>query len=318
MPRGITQDDVWKACDALLLEGARPTIERVRQKIGSGSPNTVSPYLETWFKHLGGRIKDPGTFAPPADVPDPVLQAAKHFWEAALAQTRLDFEERLQKGLADAVANVESEKEKASQANAAAFEAAGKAARLEASLEKREVEWQREQATRIGLEARLNEARDQATQLRSELDQARAEGLAARDGAQRAVDEAIHRLSAMERRAMLEIDAERTGRARAEKRSEGLEQRLEAAQVDLRALGAKRAEEVGALRAQVQGLQVNLDAALGREQALQRRVDDLISRLAAAELDGKAARAQAELAERLITSRQTSAKPRKMRAKTAT
>lgn len=72
MPRGITQDDVWKACDALLLEGARPTIERVRQKIGSGSPNTVSPFLETWFKNLGGRIKDPGAFAAPPELPDPV------------------------------------------------------------------------------------------------------------------------------------------------------------------------------------------------------------------------------------------------------
>ena len=43
MPRGIDQDDVWKAADALLIEGARPTIERIRQKIGRGSPNTVSP-----------------------------------------------------------------------------------------------------------------------------------------------------------------------------------------------------------------------------------------------------------------------------------
>ena len=41
--RGIQEDDVWGAADALLAEGLRPTIERVRQKIGRGSPNTVSP-----------------------------------------------------------------------------------------------------------------------------------------------------------------------------------------------------------------------------------------------------------------------------------
>ena len=58
MATGITESDVWTAADALLLEGARPTIERVRQKIGRGSPNTVSPYLETWFKALGARIRD--------------------------------------------------------------------------------------------------------------------------------------------------------------------------------------------------------------------------------------------------------------------
>ena len=68
---------------ALLLEGARPTIERVRQKLGRGSPNTVSPMLDTWFKHLGTRIKDPGAFSAPGSTPDPVHQAAKHLWEVA-------------------------------------------------------------------------------------------------------------------------------------------------------------------------------------------------------------------------------------------
>ena len=42
MSRGITENDVWQAADALLLEGARPTIERVRQKIGRGSPNRLA------------------------------------------------------------------------------------------------------------------------------------------------------------------------------------------------------------------------------------------------------------------------------------
>ena len=44
--RGIQEADVFTAADALLAEGKRPTIERVRLKIGRGSPNTVSPMLE--------------------------------------------------------------------------------------------------------------------------------------------------------------------------------------------------------------------------------------------------------------------------------
>lgn len=89
-PRGITETDVWQAADALLLEGARPTIERVRQKIGRGSPNTVSPYLETWFKTLGARIADPKAFSAPPALPDPIAQAAKHFWETALTAARAE------------------------------------------------------------------------------------------------------------------------------------------------------------------------------------------------------------------------------------
>ena len=57
--RGIQEPQVWQAADALLHEGLRPTIERVRQKIGSGSPNTVSPMLERWFATLGQRLGGP-------------------------------------------------------------------------------------------------------------------------------------------------------------------------------------------------------------------------------------------------------------------
>ena len=54
--RGIQEADVFAAADALLAEGKRPTIERVRLKIGRGSPNTVSPMLERWFATLGERL----------------------------------------------------------------------------------------------------------------------------------------------------------------------------------------------------------------------------------------------------------------------
>ena len=99
--RGITETDVWKAADALLLEGSRPTIERVRNKIGRGSPNTVSPYLETWFKRLGARIVDPAAFSAPPALPDPISQAAAHFWEAALAAARAETTAALQAGHAE-------------------------------------------------------------------------------------------------------------------------------------------------------------------------------------------------------------------------
>ncbi|MGB9989862.1 DNA-binding protein [Massilia sp. SM-13] len=92
MPRGITETDVWHAADALLLAGDRPTIERVRQQLGRGSPNTVSPHLDTWFRGLGARIKDPQAFAAPAAVPDPIAQAAAHFWQVALADARRQLE----------------------------------------------------------------------------------------------------------------------------------------------------------------------------------------------------------------------------------
>ena len=62
MARGITEHDVFAAADALLVRGERPTIERVRQELGRGSPNTVNRMLDVWWARLAERLgnKDPG------------------------------------------------------------------------------------------------------------------------------------------------------------------------------------------------------------------------------------------------------------------
>ena len=82
MARGITQQDVFEAADALLARGARPTIERVRQELGSGSPNTINPHLDAWWAALGQRVG--GTQAPGA--PPAVLQVAVRFYQEIRGQ----------------------------------------------------------------------------------------------------------------------------------------------------------------------------------------------------------------------------------------
>jgi Plasmid replication region DNA-binding N-term len=82
--RGVQQDDVWAAADALVEEGLRPTIERVRAKIGRGSPNTVSPMLEAWFYALGQRLGLRGIEAEVEGLPAPVQQAAVKLWKAVM------------------------------------------------------------------------------------------------------------------------------------------------------------------------------------------------------------------------------------------
>ena len=88
------------------------------------------------------------------------MQAARHFWDVAQAEARRDvdqrvFDERLREAMAAAVANVEAEKERAAIADAAAFEAAGKAVRLQAELARRD--------------AALAEARQRIDELSREL-----------------------------------------------------------------------------------------------------------------------------------------------------
>lgn len=228
MPRGITENDVWNACDALLLEGNRPTIERVRQKIGRGSPNTVSPFLDTWFKHLGGRIKDPGAFSAPTAMAEPVFQAAQHFWEVAQAEARSDFNDRLRDGLAAATANVEAEKEKASIAEAAAFSANAKAAHLQIHVDEMQAALEAERIQHATTATKASTAAERCEALQTTVLNAQQTVTDERLRADRAIALADERGAGAERRAALEIERERVLRTKAEKTTESVAKRFEA------------------------------------------------------------------------------------------
>ena len=93
--RGVQQSEVWAAADTLLADGVRPTIERVRQKLGRGSPNTVAPMLESWFATLGPRLglaagDDEGRTQ---GLPLSVQQAFQSIWSTALATAELQAQE---------------------------------------------------------------------------------------------------------------------------------------------------------------------------------------------------------------------------------
>lgn len=86
--RGVQQEDVWSAADALIADGLRPTIERVRQKIGRGSPNTVSPMLESWFATLSSRLGGSNTNEQTSHVPVALQQVMEKLWDMALDSGR--------------------------------------------------------------------------------------------------------------------------------------------------------------------------------------------------------------------------------------
>ncbi|HRN76394.1 DNA-binding protein [Ottowia sp.] len=84
--RGVQVDEVWAAADAVLSQGERPTIERVRAYLGRGSPNTVAPMLDAWYGSLAKRLDanggEEGTGEQGA-LPAPVLRVAKALWGRA-------------------------------------------------------------------------------------------------------------------------------------------------------------------------------------------------------------------------------------------
>ena len=253
--RGITDRDVWRAADALLLDGQRPTIERVRQHIGRGSPNTVSPHLDAWFAQLGSRIADPQVFrGPEADAaPEPVQALARQLWDTAQALARGQAESR------------------ALQAEAIAADALAERDATRAALA---AERERAQALARELDAlRLAHAADQAAHAErllalDRLAQARADALAtaqqhhAAELAHTQAD-AAQRVTHAERRASADMDRERQARARAEQlardaRSE-FDQTLADERTRAQAQFVTQVQAFGRLEARALALQERLD-----------------------------------------------------------
>jgi hypothetical protein len=84
--RGVTASDVERAADSLLRGGERPTVEKVRAKLGTGSPNTINPLLDAWWKTIGNRL-DSGPAALHR-LPEPIAHIAEALWLQALDEAR--------------------------------------------------------------------------------------------------------------------------------------------------------------------------------------------------------------------------------------
>jgi Plasmid replication region DNA-binding N-term len=129
----ISQVDVFRAADELLLQGDRPTIDRVRMRLGRGSPNTINDHLDAWWAKLGARLRDiPGQEFP--QLPEPVSQTLLHLWNQALDGARAALQATLaerERGLIEREAAVETAASKLASLEEAA---AGRTAALEESL----------------------------------------------------------------------------------------------------------------------------------------------------------------------------------------
>lgn len=87
----ITREQVFAAAWELATEGHRPTIERVRMRLGGGvprgSPNTVNAWLNEWWSQLALRLRDkPGAALP--SLPERVSATLEALWTEALTAAR--------------------------------------------------------------------------------------------------------------------------------------------------------------------------------------------------------------------------------------
>ncbi|WP_353190862.1 DNA-binding protein [Pandoraea pnomenusa] len=270
--RGISEQDVWTAADALLMAGQRPTIERIRQQLGRGSPNTVSPYLDAWFAGLGVRLQGRGAASAGlpegVEMPETVARAALDLWTLAIQEGRaaLAEEAAARRALLDArEAELASEREALEQARAVLHEriAAAETSAADARQARDEAQAQARRA-----EALLIDAQADAVASRQAVS-------VARDAMQALQDEHVahrahwdaerarlgERADANERRLMLELDAARESikslqqeRKQAQRQLQDTEATLSAmteAQHEMRSAKALQDAVIARLREQV-------------------------------------------------------------------
>lgn len=83
---GVTPAAVAEAADTLLVAGERPSPDRVRALIGTGSHDAITGFLDVWWEDLGRRIIAPS--ADPWTPPPEVQQIAATLWIRATAHAR--------------------------------------------------------------------------------------------------------------------------------------------------------------------------------------------------------------------------------------
>ncbi len=86
MAKGISEQDVHHAADDIISLGERPTVERIRAHLGTGSPNTVTRWLDTWWQTVGFRLRQRAVEAAAPGVPERVANLSQRLWQAALQE----------------------------------------------------------------------------------------------------------------------------------------------------------------------------------------------------------------------------------------
>lgn len=288
---GVQFEDVQGAIEALLAKGEAPSVQKIREVLGTGSFTTISDHLREWrFQREAGRDL-PAAQA----MPEPVQRLAEGLWhtaQEAAGEALASYREQADHRVAEAQAAMQEAQRKVENAEqreaALAAHLAGTEQRLEqrsaalARVESERDQWQ-ERARQF--EERLKRTLQQLDKLQQESEQqaqAHQQALADRDAQQLArLNQEEQRHEAAEARLMSLLDEARQERvsvgkrhdatvAQLEKRQEGMQRQLHETQAAL-AREEKQHRETQWARSRAEE---RIDTLRHEQSLLQARIDD--------------------------------------------
>ncbi|MGZ5009429.1 MAG: DNA-binding protein [Methylobacter sp.] len=281
---GVTFEQVAAVADAMIGEDQQPTIIAVRDRIGTGSPNTIHKHLTAW------RAARPQATAAAPELPASLTTAIAAEIEKAAANARAEVESKLVQVQAEAaeLANageaLETERDEllenvvelTTERDTLAGKAEQQAADIKAQAERIEREQQAAEAARVDLakaQLKIEASAERLGEQAAEIERLRV-----------ALDsESKARITSEQQAAVLSAKLESmTDRAtKAEARTEIAEKQSQ-----------QNAQELNSARNQVQAQQIALDAAAREIEDVRRQIKDVRAEAKksgeeAAELRGK-------------------------------
>jgi chromosome segregation ATPase len=264
---GITYEQVAAAADAIIGEGQQPTINAVRDRIGTGSPNTVHRHLTAW------RAARPQATVAAPELPASLTTAIAAEIERAAASARAEVESKLVQAqaeaaeLANAGESLETERDElleqvtelTTDRDTLAGKAEQQAADIKTQAERIEREQQAAEAARVDLakaQLKIESSAERLGEQAAEIERLRV-----------ALDlESKARIASEQQAAVLSAKLESmTDRAtKAEARTELAEKQSQ-----------QNAQELNSARNQVQAQQIALDTAAREIEDVRRQIKDV-------------------------------------------
>jgi len=85
---GVSYEDVSKVATTLLSQGTHPSVQRVRNELGTGSNTTIDRYLKRWQE----TFKQEKRTVLPETLPEELMSPLETFWQTAMARAEANYQ----------------------------------------------------------------------------------------------------------------------------------------------------------------------------------------------------------------------------------
>lgn len=210
--------------------GITPTASKLYQYVRKGSMSAPADALTRFWEELRGKARvqidhpdlPEALKVATADVVQTLWGQATELARTELASLRVEAQAESSKALAE----LQAEQARASGLDARTHELQGSLEDLAAQLQVRNAELESERRAHAATTARTEAVQRQVGELQAQQERIRADFSAELEKGRVTIEAASERAAGAERRALREIDQERTGRAVAEKQLEGVRVKL--------------------------------------------------------------------------------------------